>query len=80
MIFDAKKYAEKKRTETNAMTIGLNFAAGVGFFFYMGHLADNSLGYVFTFKLIGLFLGLIGATIKLIKDVRKLDGREQNKR
>ena len=77
-MFDTKNYSKRKKNETNLISIGLNFSAGVALFFYFGYLADNYFQYKFIFKIIGLFLGIFGATYKLIKDVKKLDGREQN--
>lgn len=75
-MFNAKKYAQKKRSESGFLSVGLNFCAGVGLFFYFGYLADNYFDHKFTFKLIGLMLGIFGATVKLLKDVKKLDERE----
>jgi F0F1-type ATP synthase assembly protein I len=75
-MFDSKKYARKKGSESGLLSVGLNFSAGVGLFFYFGYLADNYFEHKFTFKLIGLMFGIFGATVKLLKDVKKLDERE----
>ena len=75
-MFDAKKYSQKKHSESGFLSAGLNFGAGVGLFFYFGYLADNFFEHKFTFKLIGLMFGIFGATVKLLKDVKKLDERE----
>ncbi len=76
-MVNIKGYTKKKKNESNAMGLGLSFIAGVGIFFYFGHLADNYFSKQFTFKMIGLFLGIFGATVKLLKDVKKID--ESNK-
>lgn len=76
--FDGKKYAEKKKNESGAMGLGLNYVAGVALFFFLGRLVDNHYDFKMTFQLVGLFLGLFGSTFKLLKDVKKLDDAKKN--
>jgi F0F1-type ATP synthase assembly protein I len=60
------------------MSLGLNFVSGVVLYFFLGYYLDDYLNHQFTFKIIGLFLGLFGSTYKLIKDVKKIDGVQKN--
>lgn len=58
-----------QHSSANALGAGLTFAAAVALFAYGGLWLDERLGTRPWFVLVGVFLGLLGGTIHLLKSL-----------
>lgn len=59
------------------LTLGIQLAAAIIFFFLIGWWLDTRMGTSPTFKLIGLFLGSVGGMIKFFKSAAEMSRKEK---
>jgi F0F1-type ATP synthase assembly protein I len=60
------------------LSIGIQLAAAVVFFFLIGWWLDTRLDTSPTFKLIGLFLGFVGGMIKFFRSAAEMSKKEKS--
>jgi F0F1-type ATP synthase assembly protein I len=60
------------------LTLGIQLAAAVVFFFLIGWWLDTRLETSPTFKLIGLFLGFVGGMIKFFRSAAEMSKKEKS--
>ena len=59
------------------LTLGIQLAAAIIFFFLIGWWLDTRMGTPLIFKLIGLFLGSVGGMIKFFKSAAEMSKKEK---
>ena len=60
------------------LTLGIQLAAAVVFFFLIGWWLDTRMETSPTFKLIGLLLGFVGGMIKFFRSVEEMSKKEKS--
>jgi F0F1-type ATP synthase assembly protein I len=60
------------------LTLGIQLAAAVVFFFLIGWWLDTRMETSPIFKLIGLFLGFVGGMIKFIRSAMEMSKKEKS--
>jgi F0F1-type ATP synthase assembly protein I len=60
------------------LTLGIQLAAAVVFFFLIGWWLDTRLDTSPIFKLIGLFLGFVGGMVKFIRSAMEMSKKEKS--
>ena len=59
------------------LTLGIQLAAAIVFFFLIGWWLDTRMGTSLTFKLIGLVLGGVGGMIKFFRSAAEMSKKEK---
>ena len=60
------------------LTLGIQLAAAVVFFFLVGWWLDTRMDTSPTFKLIGLFLGFVGGMIKFFRSAAEMSKKDKS--
>jgi F0F1-type ATP synthase assembly protein I len=60
------------------LTIGIQLAAAVVFFFLIGWWLDTRMGTSPTFELIGLVLGFVGGMVKFFRSAAEMSKKEKS--
>jgi F0F1-type ATP synthase assembly protein I len=60
------------------LTLGIQLAAAVVFFFLIGWWMDTRMDTSPTFKLIGLFLGFLGGMIKFFRSAAEMGKKDKS--
>ena len=60
------------------LTLGIQLAAAVVFFFLIGWWLDTRMETSPTFKLIGLLLGFVGGMIKFFRSAAEMSNKEKS--
>lgn len=61
------------------LTLGIQLAAAVVIFFFLGNWVDNRFGIDPIGKLVGTLIGMVGGFIKFFRSVASLIAREEKK-
>jgi F0F1-type ATP synthase assembly protein I len=60
------------------MTLGIQLAAAVVFFFFIGWWLDTRMGTSPTFELIGLLVGFAGGMIKFFRSAAEMSKKDKS--